>query len=44
MRYFVAHVLATRLERVFQLTNWTMFLAAAAAVVVVAVRSPSGPS
>ena len=32
--YFVrADVLATRLERIFQLTNWTMFLAAAAAVV-----------
>ncbi|MDX6333448.1 MAG: hypothetical protein QOG05_788 [Streptosporangiaceae bacterium] len=37
--YFVrADVLATRLERVFRLTNWTMFLAAAAAVVVVAVQ------
>ena len=37
--YFVrADVLATRLERIFQLTNWTMFLAAAAAVVVVAVQ------
>ena len=37
--YFVrADVLATRLERIFRLTNWTMFLAAAAAVVVVAVQ------
>lgn len=37
--YFVrADVLATRLERVFRLTNWTMFLAAAAAVFVVAVQ------
>ena len=37
--YFVrADVLATRLERMFRLTNWTMFLAAAAAVVVVAVQ------
>ena len=37
--YFVrADVLATRLERVFRLTNWTMFLAAAAAVVVVAIQ------
>jgi hypothetical protein len=37
--YFIrADVLATRLERVFRLTNWTMFLAAAAAVVVVAVQ------
>jgi hypothetical protein len=37
--YFVrADVLAARLERIFQLTNWTMFLAAAAAVVVVAVQ------
>ena len=37
--YFVrADVRATRLERVFRLTNWTMFLAAAAAVFVVAVQ------
>ena len=37
--YFVrADVLATRLERIFRLTNWTMFLAAAAAVFVVAVQ------
>ena len=37
--YFVrADALATRLERIFRLTNWTMFLAAAAAVVVVAVQ------
>ena len=37
--YFVrADVLATRLKRIFQLTNWTMFLAAAAAAVVVAVQ------
>ena len=35
--YFVrADVLATRVERVFNVTNWTMFLAAAGAVVVVA--------
>ena len=37
--YFVrADVLATRLERIFRLTSWTMFLAAAASVVVVAVQ------
>ena len=37
--YFIrADVLATRLERIFRLTNWTMFLAAAGAVVVVAVQ------
>ena len=37
--YFVrADVLATRLEWIFRLTNWTMFLAAAASVFVVAVQ------
>ena len=42
--YFVrADVLASRLERVFTLTSWAMFLAAAGAVVVVAAQVTFAP-
>jgi hypothetical protein len=42
--YFVrADVLASRLERVFNLTSWAMFLAAAAAVVIVAAQVTFAP-
>ena len=42
--YFVrADVLASRLERVFNLTSWAMFLAAVAAVVIVAAQVTFAP-
>ncbi len=42
--YFVrADVLASRLERIFNLTSWSMFLAAAGAVVVVAAQVTFAP-
>jgi hypothetical protein len=42
--YFVrADVLASRVERVFNLTSWAMFLAAAAAVVIVAAQVTFAP-
>lgn len=42
--YFVrADVLASRLERVFNLTSWAMFLAAAASVVIVAAQVTWAP-